>query len=164
MNISLSLSAMERAAMIGVKRRLNAKFIGKVDTIQSPNRKVWDIDIEAAAAEYAVAIALGIKWQPSVKYNPSEPDIAPSIEVKHTSVDLPTQHLIIQKHNPIHHDYVFVLGRDERYRIAGWISGQRAMQDRWLRSNTNFGESFFVPQKELRSIDLLIEILSNGKR
>ena len=137
-------SEVGRMRMLSAIRRGSAHKYGM--TAQG-----WTEHIEGAAAELAVAKHLGMYWGGSVDTFKNEADLGESIEVRWRSKR--EWDLIVR---PDDHDeslFVLVVGSCPVYTVVGAILGSEAKQEVWMQRHGGRPAAFFVPQKELSSLD-----------
>ena len=140
--VTLSVEAMVQALMVGGRRTIAAAR----KALRSPSqaRRTWDIDIEGAMAEMAVAKATGMYFEPELdKFG--DADVG-QLHVRHTV--LPDGCLIIRPEDP-EGRYCLVTGQLGRYRIVGCIDSLDARQDIWMRAPQGRPAAGFVPQSAL---------------
>ena len=140
--VTLSVEAMVQALMVGGRRTIAAAR----KALRSPSqaRRTWDIDIEGAMAEMAVAKATGMYFEPELdKFG--DADVG-QLHVRHTV--LPDGCLIIRPEDP-EGRYCLVTGQLGRYRIVGCIDSLDARQDIWMRAPQGRPAAWFVPQSAL---------------
>ena len=140
--VNLSVEAMVQALMVGGRRTIAAAR----RALRSPSqaRRTWDIDIEGAMAEMAVAKATGMYFEPELdKFG--DADVG-QLHVRHTV--LPDGCLIIRPEDP-EGRYCLVVGQLGRYRIVGCIDSRDARQDIWVRAPQGRPAAWFIPQSAL---------------
>ena len=151
MDVVLSNAECRAAAYVGLNRRLDAMRDGRVEVYGSAaHGGFWNVDIEAAAAELAVAKALGTFW--AAADTPDEDragDVGPGVQVRHT------QHLngslIVHDRDADDHRFVLVDGAMPMFRIAGWAWGRDAKHaDHWRADMPR--PAFFMPQSALTAM------------
>ena len=117
------------------------------------NQNDWQMHIEGALAEFAVAKHLNVFW--SGKLGLYTPGDVGSIEVR--SSQKYENSLIVRKGDLDQAKFVFLTGVNGSYLIHGWITGFEAKQDRYLRSPNGREPAYFVPKNKLYSIETLGE-------
>jgi hypothetical protein len=134
------------ASLIGSLRRVKSlkggRFINPYST-----RDDWDMEIDGAAAEIAVAKYLGVYWEPSVNTFKA-PDVG-TYQVRST----PLQHgcLIVRSNDKDTETYVLVICETAtRYRIVGMMTGADAKQIHYFKDASTRGvKAWWVPQGDL---------------
>ena len=149
MSIGVELTAGELVAVAGVgaRRRINAIHRARANEFQAGDDRKWGIEINGAAAEYAVSKLLGIHWQgfaegPSITH----PDLAPNIEVRHTG--RPDGGLIVYRDDSPNYIYVLVIGGDLSYKVVGYISGVDAQREVYWQGDGKLGKPAFLVKQE----------------
>ena len=139
---------MRRGAHAGIERTLNGIFRGLTD--QFGAKRNWEGDIEACLAELALAKARGLQWHGVNEERGI--DVGSNTEVRHTP--LPYGRLILHRKDKDKTPYWLVTGRMGRYTFRGWIYALAGKLDKWWKDPTHQNRwAFFVPQKDLNSID-----------
>lgn len=136
------------AAITGIRRQLKALEQGNPDC-HGYSGLGWDLHVEGAAAELAVAKARGVYWGAHVNVW-SVADLGARVQVR-----LRTQHhydLIVRPDDADHHAFVLVTGRLPEYRIHGWIWGHEAKRSEWRQTYGSRPAAYFVPQTELKPL------------
>lgn len=111
----------------------------------------WQTDIEAAAAEIAVASLLD--RFPCGLAASHVPDVSGDLQVRHT--EQATGCLIIRPGDDPAHRYVLVRGHYGVYEVVGWQYGHVSRQDRWLRGPGERPDAWFVPEDGLQPMEEL---------
>ena len=106
---------------------------------------------ESMAAEWLVAIRLGIDYSPGITWDKSKADVGNNIEVKWSAN--PAGNLWIQDSDRHDRDIaVLVTGQQERMKIIGWIPVAIAKKPRYRNTSQN---NWSVPQINLQPIETL---------
>lgn len=153
--VILSLAEIAAAAVTGVSRRLKSvqRLKDRNDRIQGGN--CWEIDIEGACAEAAVAKYLGLYWDHSIgRYHGQGGDVG-EYQVRHTS--LSDGHLLLRPVDPPEPIYILVRGVAPRFEIAGWITGEYAKHPSRCCNPNNAGECYLTPWDSLWDPEILRE-------
>jgi len=106
-------------------------------------------DIEAAAAEFAVSLAMNISWQAGVNTfkDADNGNLTQARATKHQDGCL-----IVRPNDPDNHRYILVIQEGEtRFNIVGWMWGSDAKQEQWKKAPNGRPPAFFVPQEELNT-------------
>jgi hypothetical protein len=151
-----ALNEMTTAAWVGAIRALESKTRGLKDS-HGFSEDCWDLQIEGAGGELAVAKALNVYWDGSVN-TLRAPDLS-GIQVRTRSQR--DYDLIVWPDDSPDDLYVLVTGQMPEYRIHGWIRGSDAMQDRWLKEHGDRPPAYFVPQDALQPIETLLHRETN---
>lgn len=106
----------------------------------------WQIHIEGACGEMALAKALGLYWNGSVNTFKMGGDVG-NFQVRTRS-----QHnyeLLIRPDDPTDVIWWLVTGKAPRYIVQGWIQGIDAKHPDWLRAHGGRPPAYFVPHNKL---------------
>lgn len=108
----------------------------------------WDVVIEGAAAEMAVAKALRLYWgdSPALDYNG---DVG-RYQVR--STDHADGHLILYERDADDATFVLVTGRAPAFTVRGFILARDGKRDEYLANGRLRSEGWMVPQSALRPI------------
>ena len=107
----------------------------------------WDMDIEGACAELAVAKHTNLVWGAVNKGNVSA-DVGSHYGVRYTRYK--QGRLIIHDSDPDEFLFWLVTGGSGTYDICGYILGKDAKKDKWLDDPTGRNRpAYFVPQYAL---------------
>lgn len=151
--VALSWAELNQAALVGVRRQVQAIREGRKLTHGADGDHAWTYHIEGAAGEMAVAKVLGRYWSASVGTFKGDGDVGP-VEVRTRSRH--TYDLIVRGDD--RDDAVFVLatGRAPNFVVRGWIRGGDAKQPAYLLDPGNRdAPAWFVPHDQLHPIDTL---------
>ena len=110
-------------------------------------------DKHAAAGELAVAIFLGIEWGAGVNTF-KNPDVG-KYQVRCTTNSKGS--LIIRPEDPVDEIYILAVGKSPIFHIVGWQNGSFRM-GYYLRSPNGKPPAWFIPQSELKDMNLLSEL------
>lgn len=149
--ITLTWQEAAMASEVGRLRQLASIKAGRQDRHGFAGDG-WDVHIEGACGELAVAKRLGVYWDGSID-NFGGPDIPGGLQVRTRS-----QHgyeLLIRPGDSDTAVWVLVTGRCPNYRVRGWLRGSEARQPRWLKSHGNRPAAYFVPTSALHPIEAL---------
>jgi hypothetical protein len=144
--------ARERAR-VGVHEGLERQLRYGSGKLKSPLQKPvqpWTFNIEGAAAEVAVAQALGLHWHPSAgQQSKTEPDVGP-VQVRHTT---DARHgLIVYKWDADESPFVLVVGAVPHFVVVGWMLGKDAKQTKWWEPDRLRDRAYLVPKAALKPI------------
>lgn len=153
MIVPLTLAELEGAAHAGIRRIISSRAKnydtdnhGKNSTTQYH----WTRDIEAAAAEIAVAKLLNRTWNgwwDTMK----GADVGHTVQVRRC--EKPGLSLIIRPDDCLTDCYVLCQGNAPFVDVVGYMWGSK-VQDEWVRDPNGQGHpAWFVPQKELISFE-----------
>lgn len=147
--VSLTDYELRLAAHAGVERQLEALRLGRQDNHGFAGAG-WDLHIEGACAEVAVAKATGRYWDAVVR-RPEDlaGDVGRGLQVRSTRRS--NGCLIIHPTDPDEAAFVLVVAAPPAFNIIGWIRGREAKRDEWWREDTG-RPAFFVPQGGLTDV------------
>lgn len=147
---------MLQAAQVGAMRRIESLKKGFKPASGCDTSAPWQIDIEGAMAECAVAKALGVYWSRGAW---GKADIGRNVQVRHTK--LQQGRLLVRPNDEGDEPFVLAIGGDGVYRIAGWLYGRECKQPEWLMTTKGREDSpaYFAPQDALRPIESLREVV-----
>ena len=144
--IELTNSQIMMAATAGVIRRV--QFIdrdGKPTHGLKDEYNNWNLKIEGALSEYALAQYLNIHWVGAGVVGGN--DVGEE-EVRVT--ELHNGRLIIREGDKDHKRYWLLTGKDGSYHVRGYMYAKDAKQDKYFTDAGNGREkAWFVPQKDL---------------
>lgn len=134
-----------QAATAGTVRRLTSIQAG-YNSNKHHARSDWATDIEGAAAELAVARALGAYWDAGNKTFKGA-DVG-NVQVRSTTVD--NGKLIVRPNDDPAAVFILVTGRVPDLTLRGWMSGKEAKQKKYkVGPLQNF---WWVPQQDLHPL------------
>lgn len=151
--VKLSGSNMLVAAMIGVQRHVQNTFNGARPAHGlKPGESVWDLAIDGAVAELAVAKAMDKHWDGAL----GNYDAADVGQFQVRSTRHADGHLIV--HDSDDSDAIFILvlsGAAPIYEIAGWKFGGDAKNGKYRVERRPGHPCFWVPQSDLEPFEEL---------
>jgi hypothetical protein len=104
-----------------------------------------------ACGELAVAKSAGVFFLPSVNTFHRVPDFLSDYEIR--STDLPDGSLIVRDNDDNHRRYILATVVDDVVTLVGWIKGEDAKKQEFVRDPGGRRPSWFVPQSSLRPIE-----------
>lgn len=140
-----------RAAEAGVMRHIEALKRKRPQTYGSVN-KPWDIDIESAAAEMAVAKGLGVYWTAVAGRPENLPGDCGQYQVRSTTRE--NGCLILHDRDADDDVFVLVTGQVPMFTLRGWIRGAEGKNPLYL-SPGDGRPAYFVPQHALMTLESL---------
>lgn len=150
MRVKLSAPEMALAAQLGCMRTINAITRQSRAAHGLTNQDVsWQLAIEGAMGEWAVAKALGV--MPAMTTLPTYTgDLAQRLEVRTTP--RAQGRLILHASDPSDRPYFLAIGRDGTYTIAGWAWGYEGKRTEYWDDPGTGRPAFFVPQHQLHPL------------
>jgi hypothetical protein len=148
------------ASSIGCMRHISAVKAGRQDK-HGAALGAWQIHIEGALGEIALAKALGLFWSGSINTF-KDADIGERFQVRTRSCH--DYELIVRKGDSDNECFVLVTGIAPEYRVHGWIGGADAKRGQWLKEHGGREAAYFVPHNALRPIaELQPEGVASGR-
>jgi len=144
--IVLDASEMLLAANAGIMRRIeNIKKGAKQPYIYDGNVS-WQIDIEGAMGEFALAKHLNVFWHGKGKMRGWDVGTCDARTTRHLN-----GHLII--HPQDHDDKIVWLmtGQNGEYIVRGFIKAGDAKQEKYWKKPFEGSPAFYVPQTDLKN-------------
>jgi hypothetical protein len=142
--IVLTGSEILLAANAGIMRHTENIKKNTVLRYQKPNMNHWQLMVEGALGEMAVAKHLNIYWSGKGVIGGGDVD---DHEVRTTAYD--TGRLICHPEDKDNKKYWLVTGSNGTYTIRGWILGIRAKQEQYWDDPEGGRPAYFIPQKDL---------------
>ena len=159
--IALTSSELEMGAACGVSRNVSSIIAGRKNAHgKSEDTPNWNIHIEGALGEIAVARYLNIFWSPTVNTFRA-PDLGKNLQVRTRSSH--DYDLIVRPTDSDTDLFVLVTGIAPIYTIWGYIQGQDAKKEELVKDYGSRPKAFFVPKKLLIPIEILMDILKVKK-
>ncbi len=147
-SVTLTPAELRMAALVGLERQLEALSQSLPDR-HGYEGEGWNIHIEGAAGELALAKWLGRYWDGSVNTFQSGGDVG-EIQVRTRSKE--DYDLLVRPGDKEDAVFVLVIGKAPRFRVVGWIRGADAKRPEWLRAYGGRAEAYFVPQHALKPV------------
>ena len=152
MFIRLTPSEMMTAAHIGIMRQVQNLKKLRIDAYGAKTNLGWQIHIEGAMGECAVAKALGCYWSGAIGVL-NAGDVG---EVQVRTTTHKNGRLILHKLDPLNCYYVLAIGENGEYEMAGYLWGKNGMNDKHWEDPTGTNRfAYFVPREELTDFSLL---------
>jgi len=147
--VTLTDYELAQAAQVGCLRHI-ADIRRNKKPSANPNE--WQIHIEGACGEMAVAKAAGLYWGGSVNTFKQGGDIlSTKWEVRTRSRH--DYDLIIRDDDPDDRVYILVTGTSPTYSIHGWILAAEAkMMQGFRKDHGSYRPAFFIPKNKLRAM------------
>lgn len=148
MEITLNSYELMQGATAGIlrnvasiKEQYNRAFTGRE----------WQVHIEGACGEVAVAKAMGRYWGGSVNTFKAQGDLdSVGWEIRTRAEH--SYDLIIRDDDQDDRVFVLVTGKAPNYVVRGWIKAGDAKREEWRKNYGGHQPAYFVPQSELREM------------
>ena len=150
--VTLMTYEVMQAALVGLMRQISS-MKKNFNISHGLSKRNWDIDIEGACGEMAVAKALNVYWDGSVDKFKSGGDIGSRLQVRTTTH--PNGRLIVRDIDDESHIFLLVTGNAPEYILRGWTMGGEAKQEKYLDSPAGRPPAYFVPISDLFEIENL---------
>lgn len=150
MKITLSAPEFLAAVHAGMLRFATSPGNPATTYRRSYNLRIEE-EIVGACAEAAVHKFLGKFWDTAFGTYHRQSDAPGGIEVRGTKLD--NGSLIIRDNDADDRWYVLVTGEAPELIIRGFIKGNEAKQDKYVRNPHGHRQAWFVPQGELTPIN-----------
>jgi hypothetical protein len=137
------------AVYVGARRHVDGLYRQSDRYAAGEHPDQWELDIEAAAAELAVARVTGLYWT-GLNWLDAKADVGDDIQVRR--IVGVSRKLLIRPHDPDEHVFVLVIGKAPTFDIAGWIQGRDGKRPEWSDNPGGRGPCFLVPRSELRPV------------
>lgn len=142
------------AAIIGVMRQVQNLRDGRSDKFGASPTNGWELHVQGACGEKAVAKHLGIYWSGNLGHLRAD-------DVGLFQVRTRSNHdyeLILHPDDPDDRVWILVTGVAPQFRIVGWCYGHEGKNKAWWKDPAGNRPAYFVPQQALRSMDELVKL------
>lgn len=145
--MTLTPYELHLAASVGVRRQIEAMSAGRPDR-HGHSGAGWNLHLEGACGELAVAKALGRYWDGSVNTFKKGGDVG-AVQVRTRSKH--EYELIVRQGDRDSDVFVLVTGVAPSYRVRGWLRGGDAKRPEWEKTHGDRPPAWFVPHAALKS-------------
>ena len=145
--VNLDEAELVYAAHVGIRRQIEAVSRALPDR-NGYDGLGWDVHIEGACGELALAKFLGRYW------SASNGSFRRAADVGRLEVRTRSRHdyeLIIRPDDDPMKYYALVTGRAPSYRIRGFLLGEDARRPEWWQTHGGRPAAWFVPTEQLRT-------------
>lgn len=146
--VSLELCEVLMASQIGATRHIAALKRGLNGKHGCSPESAWQVHIEGACGEQALAKCLGIYWSGSINTFKHGGDVG-CYQVRTRSRH--DYELIIRPGDQQDSVFFLVTGLAPNYVVRGWIIGRNGRQDAWWKTHGGREGAWFVPQASLHT-------------
>lgn len=148
-NIELTWTELWLASEVGKLRQFESLRKGLPDK-HGFEGGGWEIHIQGAAGEMAVAKALGMYWGGSVNTFKTEADVG-AFEIRTRSRS--DYDLLVRPDDNDNAVFIHVTGQAPKFQIHGWLKGSEAKRPEFSQAYGNRAPAYFVPAKFLKPIE-----------
>jgi len=149
--VSLSPFEMMLASQVGMRRQIEAIQKGLPDR-HGYDGDGWNVHIEGAGGEMAVAKALNRYWNGSFNTFQAGGDVG-SLQVRTRSRE--DYDLLVRESDRDDDIFVLVTGKIPRFVVWGWLYGRQAKQPEWRKDYGGRPAAYFIPKEGLNPISHL---------
>ena len=147
--VALSLTEVLQAANAGIYRVVENIKINRGGTHGLKNNNDWNLHIEGALAECALAKFLNVYWEGKGSFNGVDVGSVDARSTRHEKGCL-----IIHPSDDDNRKYYLLTGFDGNYIVRGWIWGRDAKnQIYWTDPTGKNRPAYFIPQSKLNGVD-----------
>jgi len=153
--ITLSMWEIMQAAFVGAMRQVSALSLNRKSRYGEEGENDWQIHIEGALGEFAVAKYLGIFWNGTLG-SIHLPDVV-TYQVRTRSKH--HYDLLVHDEDKDNDIFILVTGKNGNYVIRGWMVAKQAKnRDKYWKNVGNDRPAYFVPQSDINPIETLPKI------
>lgn len=143
--IKLTGAEMQMAALVGTQRQLESLKLGHKHMYGAKNEDSWQMNIEGALGECALAKHLGVYWS---KGAVGAPDVG-EVDVRTTTHQ--DGRLILHDRDHDNRKYYLLTGINGEYVIRGWMWGKDGKNAKYKQDPQGTNRwAYFVPQADLQ--------------
>lgn len=155
--VELGWYEMYQAGKVGWHRHVEAVYKRKLRT-KTMGKKNFQVHIEGAIGEVAVAKAANRYWGGTVNVGKKVADVGESIEVRCRDETNGERELIVREDDPDDRVMVLVTWKDSelpKLLVWGWIEIKKAKKKKYVRNYGGYGSAYFVPKEDLNPMETL---------
>lgn len=150
--IELTPAEMLLAGQVGLMRQVQNLRNGRQDRFGCDPGSGWQVHIEGACGEFAVAKFLGVFWSGNLSFLKAA-DVG-SIQVRTSSEN--HHRLILHDSDPSDARFVLVTGRAPSYTLRGWVTGSDGKRKENWSDPAGGRPAYFVPHSSLHDMEDLL--------
>ena len=150
MMVVLAQHEVLMAATVGIMRQISAINRSLRDR-NGHEGAGWNLHVEGACGELAVAKALGVHWSGSVNTFKLGGDVG-SFQVRTRSQS--DYELIVRDDDRDEDTFILVTGQCPNYEVVGKIAGRDAKKDEWRKAYGGRPAAWFVPHDALQPLTM----------
>ena len=144
--VRLTLAEMQIAAQVGIQRQIQNLKTGAVPAYGAGSKNDWQLHVEGALGEMALAKCLGVYWDGKGKMR--APDVG-ECDVRTRSKH--SYDLIIHDRDDDDRYIYLLTGGNGQYIFHGGIYARDAKQKRYWKDPAGGRPAYFVPQAHLQN-------------
>lgn len=145
--VTLTWSEVAMAAFVGTQRQLENLMKKRVDRYGADRRIGWQLHIDGAIGELAVAKHFGWFWSGSVGLL-NRADVGAQTEVRTTRYD--NGHLLVHKDDKDENVFYLAIIDEPLVTIVGYLTGRAAKREEWWKDHAgNDRPAYWVPQEAI---------------
>lgn len=156
--ITLAWFELATAAQVGLRRHIEALMKGLPDKYGFNQETGWNVHIEGAAGEMAVAKCLNMFWNGSVNTFKRDADVG-KLQVRTRSKE--DYDLLVRPDDRDGDVFVLVTGKAPTFKVHGWRYGVDAKQPEFMQTHGGRDPAYFVPKSKLRNLTSLRELVKS---
>jgi hypothetical protein len=149
--ITLNPDEIQYGANVGIMRSMDS-IRGGFNKPSFYQKRDWNVDIEGALAEMAMAKMLNVYWDGHIK-SFKNADIDGQFQIKSTNHR--NGSLVFRPADKEVYTYILVITDCPHYTIVGGISGRRAVKFPLKPADSKGPEARWISQNDLTSIELI---------
>lgn len=162
MIVRLTSSEIMQGAICGITRRIKSIEQNRRPKYGIKPGTEWQVDIEGALGELAVAKALRFYWPATIDTFKREADIGAHVEIRTRS----ERWHDLMVHDEDADDRIFILcrGRAPEYDVAGWIRAREGKRSEFWKDPAGERPAYFVGAEHLNDLEQLRAAVLAGAR
>jgi hypothetical protein len=152
--VTLTLSELLHGVTVGALRSYESRkqsFEKGTHGLNTDDENLLAMDLEGALGEICVSKVLNKYWGGGVNTYKGA-DIGDSIQVRTRSKH--TYDLLVRDGDNPAHFYFHVTGMYPEYCVRGWMKGTNAKDPKYLAGHGGRPSAYFIPESDLRPIDI----------
>jgi len=149
--VILTPPEMTLALMVGGLRQVTNLRDGRRDAHGARRDRGWQLHVEGAAGELAVAKALNLYW--SGRLGCLRASDVGALQVRTTPCN--GYRLVIHPEDPDDARFIFVVGMVPCFRLAGWLYASEGKRREWWDDPVGGRPAYFIPETALHAMDTL---------
>lgn len=150
--VTLTAPEIMQAGLVGLMRQCQNIKMGREHAHGFDGANEWQVHIEGACGELAVAKHLGKFWCGNIGDLKAD-DVGP-LQVRTAAQD--HYRLILHESDPDDKNFVLVTGRCPAYRLRGWIRCVDGKLSKYWEDPATGRPAFFVPTRSLSPMNELM--------